>query len=1177
MRSTRFMRSRPLRRIASGRFSPQPASSEGGDGAPARVLILGNDPATTEMMAGLTGCSVVSARSVDEGLAALSASAYDLVILEASVVGADASDACARIRQRQDPTPLILLLAEAAHGRAATMGAVAGADDVLEKPLDAAMLALRMRALLRLKSLEDQVARTQAGAEAPARMLALLDEIGRNWSLTGGAEEFTRTVTRSVADLTGAPVSMIAVYHRETETIAASLPAHGLPDEVAGRFRLDVTAESRAAWRFDLGRASVSNDAGSDPRLPQAVVAAASIESLIAVPLISEGQMLGLLVAANKPGGFTEADAEVATHLARPAATFLQSRRILENQRTHAARLEKLSTLVRDMAAILGRTPLLYLTVPRIQADMGYERVAFYEPTAAGGLALAFESGAERPPQAPLPAELLEAALAGTSPVQVIHRGGVLELAVAVRAAEQAVGVLDVLKSPGSPFPEEEVSLLSTLAGQLALALQRSAIVLETERLAEKMATLYHLVLETASLQDLRQLFHKFSEEAGRLIKADHTSVFRFDDADQTLRLFAAWTRDPSGETYADPVFRLGEGIAGRVARDWVPIMLEEAHQHRAFVPKGNAIAGLLCVPLTYYDQEQGGPVLFGVLNASRRPGRPCFGEDDFEYMTRFAGQLSIAVANSMAFAAERGRSEQLALVNRLMREIAGNLSREHILETSVRRIQEAFRLSAVMIGVPDLDTGTVRTGAAAGSDPTFLADHEYPLDEGVMGRAIRLKRTALAADVSEVPSPSRILASTASELAIPILSADEVTAVLKVESDRPRAFNHAQVITLETLADGIGIILRNAELYRALERTNAKLVELGRLKSEVLNIVAHDFRAPLSGVLGYAELLEWKPDAAREDRVEHARAIIRAAGHMSKLVDKTLTTTRLETGHFPFEFAVTDLGSVVRGVIERLPQDAAHPVVVEVPEDPVACWADRDRISEVLENLLSNAVKYSPDGGSVRIEVGVESENATVRVSDQGIGVDQADLERLFRPFSRVRTAQTAKIEGSGLGLYICDRIVNAHGGRLWVKSEPGRGSVFAFSLPIFGIAAQSREPLLLVAAGDPGTRREVGRVAEELGYRVHEVADGVDAVESCLRLRPAAAVLDRILPGLSAEEVTERLRQASATAALPVFVLASPEELGGGASLFRGCIRKPLDRLALTSALGAVLTTTA
>ena len=161
--------------------------------------------------------------------------------------------------------------------------------------------------------------------------------------------------------------------------------------------------------------------------------------------------------------------------------------------------------------------------------------------------------------------------------------------------------------------------------------------------------------------------------------------------------------------------------------------------------------------------------------------------------------------------------------------------------------------------------------------------------------------------------------------LSIPILSGEDVVAVLSVGSEQRRAFDRGQVITLETLADGVGIILRNAELYQAVERTNARLVELDRMKSELVNIVAHDFRAPLAGVLGHAELLEWKPDDPRERRVEQARAIIQSATHMANLVDKTLKTTRLETGHFPFEFGLVDLAATLRAVVARFPRSSSH------------------------------------------------------------------------------------------------------------------------------------------------------------------------------------------------------------------------------------------------------------
>jgi signal transduction histidine kinase len=404
-------------------------------------------------------------------------------------------------------------------------------------------------------------------------------------------------------------------------------------------------------------------------------------------------------------------------------------------------------------------------------------------------------------------------------------------------------------------------------------------------------------------------------------------------------------------------------------------------------------------------------------------------------------------------------------------------------------------------------------------------------------------------------------IAETGGRLAVPILSGDEVVAVLSVDSGRARALDRQEVFTLATLADGIGILLRNAELYRALEQTNEQLVELDRMKSELVNIVAHDFRSPLAGILSYAELLEWKPDAPITDRVERAQNIIRSATHMSHLVEKTLKTTRLETGQLAFEFGLVDAGAKLREVATRLPRDPARPLRVDLPDHPLPVWADPDRLAEVVENLLTNAVKYSPDGGEIRLFGRRERENVVVGVEDAGIGLAPLDRDRLFRPFSRVRSARTADIEGSGLGLYICERIVRAHGGRFAVESEVGRGSTFAFSLPLFGSAEKSRAPLVLVAARDAVTRRDVRRVAEALGYGTHEVADGVEALEAALRLKPSVVIMDRILPRLSADELAIRLKAQATTSEVPLFALASRADMGDGAELFEGFVPKPLD----------------
>ena len=1142
---------------------------------PSRILVVDDDARVAKTLVDVLshhGHDLARAESGEQALEQLASASFDLVLLDVRLPGISGFETCARIRELYGPALPVLMLTGDPDQELVRDGYEAGADDFLLKPVDISHLVLKVKACLRFKSMHDEMKGHREVAQARARDLARLHEIGRDWSLIAEPGEFHRMVTGRLAALIGAPICLLGLYDPASRSVTAALPVHGLPDETARKIRYVIRPEYRSWWNLSSGRPYVSNRARTDPRLIKEMVELLDAESVVLVPMISEGEVLGLFAALNKPGGFTDADVQLLSIFAGPAASFLRSRQIFDHQRRHAARLERVAALIGAMAGETGRAALLRLVMARIHSDLGYDRVAFH---AAEGdqLRLEAEAGEPRGDSAADEAELLRWAVRAATPLQAPPSPAGFEVALPVHAGDDMLGVLEMRRRSGGGFADEELNLLSALAGQLALALQKSAGLARTERLAAQLITLYDLGLETTALRDLRALFAKGTEEAGRLIGADHTSVMRLGPSDRSLRVFAAWSRDPATEVYAEPVFTLGEGIAGRVARDRRAAMVNETGDHPDFVTRKNPVARLLCVPLTYYEHHQQEPAVFGVLNATRRPGTAAFTPDDLEYLTRFAGQLSIAVANSMAFAAERERSEQLALVNALLREISGTLSRERILETAVRRIQEAFQHPVVAISVPDQEGATYSIVAMAPRERLRDDWGSFPLSSGVTGRAYREKRTVHVGDVTRDPDYVGLVPSTRSEVAIPILSGEDVAAVLNVEKDEAGGFDRGQVITLETLADGIGVVLRNAELYQALESTNVKLVELDRMKSELVNIVAHDFRAPLAGVLGHAELLEWRPDAPREERIEEARSIIHAATHMASLVDKTLKTTRLESGRLPFEFAVFDLAALTRDIVRRLPDRRSHPLVLDMAdEDPLPCWGDRDRIAEVLDNLISNAVKYSPDGGPIRVEVRRTGDAATLRVADRGIGIDPADFDRLFRAFSRVRTPRTAAIQGSGLGLYICERIVRAHGGALDVESRPGEGSVFSLALPLFGAEAQTRPPVVLVAAGDERTRRELRRAAEEQGYATHDVTDGVEAVEAALRLMPAAVVLDRVMPRLGAGEVAERLKESPATASIPLFVLAEVGELGDRSSLFAGFLPRPLDRGLLASAFGAL-----
>jgi signal transduction histidine kinase/DNA-binding response OmpR family regulator len=1130
-----------------------------------QILLVDDDPLVGKTLVdllGLHGYPAVRAESAERGLEMLALGGVDLVLLDVRLPGMTGFEACARIREAHGPYLPVIMMTAFGDPVAVRRGYESGADDFLHKPIDTPALILKVRAFLRLKSTHDELVRSREEAQGRARDLAQLHEIGRDWSLIAEPAEFFRMVTQRLSALIEAPIVGIALQDPVTRRMEAALPVHGLDDERARSFRYVPRPEYRSLWTPRSGRPYVTNQPGADPRLAQEIGILAEAQSVVLVPLLAEGELIGLLGAADKPGGFQDGDVQILTTFAGPVATFLRGRQSFERQRRQAARFERLAALVGDMAAVSGRARLVELTLRRVHRDLGYDRVAFLVPGPEGALGVESEVGQAQGPTDP---ETLRWALRLAAPLEAARSETSSELAVPVRAGEHALGVLTIARSRPGAFDEEETSLLSTLAGHLALALRRAESEAATEHLARQMATLYDLGLETSALRDLQGLFVRATEEAGRLIRADHASVLRFEERERVLRLFAVWSREPAPPPQQRPVFRLGEGIAGRVARDLLPVLVNDAEAHEDFVPRENPVARILCVPLTHFDREKSETVLYGILNATRRPGSPPFLDEDLEYLTRFASQLSIACANSMAYEAQRERSEQLALVNGVLRETAGMLARERILETATRRIQEAFRPRLVATLVPD--QGFFRVAAEGGRAAREEGFSGGPVTEGLAGQALAGLRTVQASESDPGFAPR--LPGSRSALAVPILSGGEVTAVLLVEDDRPGGFDRGQRITLETLADGIGILLRTAELYEALETTNARLVELDRMKSELVNVVAHDFRAPLAAILGWAELLA-DPAAMPADQYRsRARAIVGAAERMAALMDRTLETTRLETGQFAFDFRIIDLAAQLREAAARFRTDPEHPVVVDVVDEPVPCWADGERIAEVVENLLSNAVKYSPDGGEVRLTLRRQRESAVVSVADRGIGLEPESLGRLFRPFSRVHDRRTTGIEGFGLGLSICERFVRAHGGSFTVESVYGKGSTFAFTLPLFGALAQARPPLVLVAATDAGTRREVRRAAEELGFAVQEAADGVEAVEAAVRLRPAAVVLDRILPRLRADEVAERLAAQRATAGVPMIVLADAAELGPASALFRECLARPLEPERLLAAL--------
>ena len=279
------------------------------------------------------------------------------------------------------------------------------------------------------------------------------------------------------------------------------------------------------------------------------------------------------------------------------------------------------------------------------------------------------------------------------------------------------------------------------------------------------------------------------------------------------------------------------------------------------------------------------------------------------------------------------------------------------------------------------------------------------------------------------------------------------------VDLDGGRRYLTGVVSRHEGIAGGepglLAVILDTTDAV--LERERAV-----REKDEFLTVASHELKTPLTAISMAAQIIRrgLARDPLDVPLLERQSSTLQAQVKRSaKLIGDLLDISRLRAGRLDLERAPVDLGALVQEVYDRqrdaLPVEASGRLVLRTDDDPVFVDGDLARLDQVATNLLTNAVKYSPDGGVIELRVGREGEEAVLTVIDHGIGIPADERRTLFAPFQRGASAQARRIEGTGLGLYITQRIVAEHGGRLAIDETPGGGTTVTVRLPALAPAA--------------------------------------------------------------------------------------------------------------------------
>jgi signal transduction histidine kinase/DNA-binding response OmpR family regulator len=520
---------------------------------------------------------------------------------------------------------------------------------------------------------------------------------------------------------------------------------------------------------------------------------------------------------------------------------------------------------------------------------------------------------------------------------------------------------------------------------------------------------------------------------------------------------------------------------------------------------------------------------------------------------------------------------------------------------------------AAVVVAGPDRTAIGATSGFEASSD-------ERQVEQAELAELLTAVETRPETPVAEAGALARRLAGPTKAQFVSVVrlpaAQPEESATVVILSPYRSLFHESDLEAIATLGAQTAIVAERrvvlAEQEALGERLRATVDALraaSEAKSDFLASMSHELRTPLSAILGFSDLMRREPAEAGNVAVplEWVEHVHRGGEHLLALINDVLDLAKVEAGRLELDRQPLDIGQLGAEVVSGLrPLADRKRLELASAIGDVEISADRGRLRQILYNLLSNAIKYTPEGGSVRVETELRGGETRISVVDTGIGIDPSDHAAVFEEFRQVGAAGERQ-PGTGLGLALTRRLVEAHDGRIELRSARGEGSTFTVILPggrdraadtatapspapeleviatadagaaaaaahvAAGAGGNGANPTVLVIEDDPSVVRLLREYLEPAGYRVEAATTGEAGLEAMRTEPPVAVVLDVLLPGIDGWEVLRRAKNDGRLRAIPVVILTVLDERDVGLALGAAdYLVKPVDRDALLSSLG-------